>query len=66
MTSTPLSNLPTHHAHYSMRLGSGCVRGNGVAIFDTTEEEVLVPRTDSGELVCEVMLRVRKFTMYLQ
>ena len=37
-----------------------CTGCNGVAIFDTTEEEgVLVPRTDSGEL-CEVMLPVRK------
>jgi hypothetical protein len=44
-----------------------CTGCNGVAIFDTTgEEEVLMSRTDSGELVCEVMLHVRKFTMYLQ
>jgi hypothetical protein len=43
---------------FRLWLCAGC---NGVAIFDTTEEEgVLVPRTDSGEL-CEVMLPVRIF-----
>ena len=43
-----------------------CTGCNGVKIFDTTEEdeEVLVPRTDSGEW--EVMLRVKKIIHNLQ
>lgn len=42
-----------------------CTGCNGVAIFDTTEEEVLVPRTDSGEW-WEAVLRVKKIIHNLQ